>query len=329
MKHPIDLETIEKTAPAPERGSRRTKLVLIVVFGGLAALSAAAMFYQPNLDAGNDDDQYDQTALGKYDVPEASVTRPIKEKNLRRVNVKKPVPKKTKPREDKIAQFQLELLKNSVKDEMAARASSINIMRVHKDETAKQQAAAPKGERTAKDELMASLAAAIGRSQGGGAALDLGGTAAAGKRQAGGVAYTANGLPVVTDQYQSNAPANPNDSTRLALLSTKAQSDAPDPYGRVNVSEFGHSEPFTIRAGTIIPARTMQGINSDTPGMVRGMVQRNVYDSITGRAILIPKGSIVIGKYANGANYGDERVQVVWNRIQYPNGDEGCARCGT
>ena len=47
--------------------------------------------------------------------------------------------------------------------------------------------------------------------------------------------------------------------------------------------------------------------------------RRDVYDSATGRILLIPGGSKVIGKYSSDVSFGQERVQVVFNRITLPN----------
>ena len=55
--------------------------------------------------------------------------------------------------------------------------------------------------------------------------------------------------------------------------------------------------PFEVKAGWDIPATLDQSVNSDLPGDVRGLVKENVYDTATGRYLLIPQGSRVIGSY--------------------------------
>jgi type IV secretory pathway VirB10-like protein len=57
------------------------------------------------------------------------------------------------------------------------------------------------------------------------------------------------------------------------------------------------SSPFLVMAGTTIPAVMIGGINSDMPGMVIGQVSENVYDTATGRYLLIPQGARLIGSY--------------------------------
>ena len=76
--------------------------------------------------------------------------------------------------------------------------------------------------------------------------------------------------------------------------------------------------PYEIKAGTIIPATMIGGINSDLPGQILGQVAENVFDSATGRYILIPQGARLVGTYDNAITTGQERVLVAWTRIIYP-----------
>ena len=78
------------------------------------------------------------------------------------------------------------------------------------------------------------------------------------------------------------------------------------------------SSPYLVLAGTAIPALMVGGINSDMPGMVIGQVAENVYDTATGRYLLIPQGARLIGSYDNMVANGQTRVGVIWNRIVYP-----------
>jgi len=49
----------------------------------------------------------------------------------------------------------------------------------------------------------------------------------------------------------------------------------------------------------VIPAVMVGGINSDVPGMIVGQVADNVYDTATGRYLLISQGAKLIGAYNN------------------------------
>ena len=75
---------------------------------------------------------------------------------------------------------------------------------------------------------------------------------------------------------------------------------------------------YEIKAGWEIPAILEQSINSDLPGEVKALVTSNVYDTATGRYLLIPQGSRLIGVYDSHVGYGQDGLQVVWNRIIYP-----------
>lgn len=77
--------------------------------------------------------------------------------------------------------------------------------------------------------------------------------------------------------------------------------------------------PFEVKAGTIIPITLVTGIVTDNPGDVLGYVQNDVYDTATGRVLLIPSGSIVMGKYNSNVSFGQDRAQAVFNRITLPN----------
>jgi type IV secretion system protein VirB10 len=78
--------------------------------------------------------------------------------------------------------------------------------------------------------------------------------------------------------------------------------------------------PYQLFAGTIIAASLISGLNSDLPGLVIAQVTENVYDTVSGRHLLIPQGSRLIGHYDNLVAFGQERALVVWQRIIRPDG---------
>lgn len=78
--------------------------------------------------------------------------------------------------------------------------------------------------------------------------------------------------------------------------------------------------PWTLSAGTIIPASLVTGLNSDLPGTVIAQVTENVRDSGTGRTILVPQGARLIGSYDSTVAYGQRRALLVWQRIVFPDG---------
>ncbi|WP_438599965.1 TrbI/VirB10 family protein [Escherichia coli] len=78
--------------------------------------------------------------------------------------------------------------------------------------------------------------------------------------------------------------------------------------------------PYELRAGFVIPATLISGINSDLPGQIVAQVSQDVSDTATGSHLLIPQGSRLVGSYSNDVAYGQERVLIAWQRIIFPDG---------
>lgn len=80
------------------------------------------------------------------------------------------------------------------------------------------------------------------------------------------------------------------------------------------------ASPFVLQAGAVIPAALITGIRSDLPGQITAQVTEPTYDSPTGRILLVPQGTRIIGQYDNAVQFGQRRVLLVWNRLIFPNG---------
>ena len=78
--------------------------------------------------------------------------------------------------------------------------------------------------------------------------------------------------------------------------------------------------PYELKRGSVIPATLATGINSDLPGRITAQVSQNVYDSATGRHVLIPQGSKLFGRYDSKVSFGQNRVLVIWTDIIFPDG---------
>src|SRR6266851_8011741 len=87
--------------------------------------------------------------------------------------------------------------------------------------------------------------------------------------------------------------------------------------GKTRVRPLGK---FEIKAGWDIPAVLEQALNSDLPGEIKALVRENVYDTATGKYLLIPQGSRLVGNYSSRVSYGQNGIQVVWDRIVFPDG---------
>src|SRR3546814_471402 len=80
------------------------------------------------------------------------------------------------------------------------------------------------------------------------------------------------------------------------------------------------ASPNVLQAGAVIAAALITGIRSDLPGQITAQVTENIYDSPTGRILLVPQGTRVVGQYDNGVGFGQRRILLVWNRLIFPNG---------
>ncbi|MEH2626371.1 type IV secretory pathway VirB10-like protein [Bradyrhizobium sp. AZCC 1719] len=77
---------------------------------------------------------------------------------------------------------------------------------------------------------------------------------------------------------------------------------------------------YVLQAGSVIPAALITGIRSDQPGQITAQVTENLYDTPTGRSLLVPQGSRLIGVYDSHVTHGQSRVLLVWTRLIMPNG---------
>ena len=119
----------------------------------------------------------------------------------------------------------------------------------------------------------------------------------------------------------ASTAAQPNDPT--AIQNRQNQKEAfLAKGGDVATSNTGTlqapASPYTVMAGTVIPGALVTGINSDLPGQIIAEVTQPVYDTATGRYLLIPQGSRLIGRYDSQVAFGQRRVLLVWLRLILP-----------
>ena len=117
------------------------------------------------------------------------------------------------------------------------------------------------------------------------------------------------------------APATANDGTtssqsgKLGFL-TASGDRRTTASGRLSAP----ADPNVVQAGSIISAALITGIRSDIPGQITAQVTQNVYDSPTGKILLIPQGARLIGEYDSDISFGQNRVLLAWNRLILPDG---------
>lgn len=128
-----------------------------------------------------------------------------------------------------------------------------------------------------------------------------------------GLDLSALSLPSAQDLLPAGAPSAAE--RRVQFLAGGAVGDT--------YLQHGLQKPlsaYEIKAGTIIPSALITGLNSDLPGEIIGQVTENVYDTATGGRLLIPQGTKILGRYNADIGYGQDRAQIVWDRLIMPNG---------
>lgn len=125
-------------------------------------------------------------------------------------------------------------------------------------------------------------------------------------------AFDAFGAPATGSSLTQNRDPNLQDS-KIAFASTAREADIYNPHDLQDAAS-----PYQVMAGTIIPASLITGLNSDLPGSVIAQVTQPVFDTATGRHLLIPQGARLIGRYDSQVSFGQKRALVVWDRIIFP-----------
>lgn len=119
----------------------------------------------------------------------------------------------------------------------------------------------------------------------------------------------------------ASAAAQPNDPTAIPNRQNQKEAFLAKGAAAATNNTGGLQappSPYTVMPGTIIPAALVTGINSDLPGEIIAEVTQPVYDTATGRYLLIPQGSRLIGRYDSQVTFGQRRVLLVWTRLILP-----------
>lgn len=96
--------------------------------------------------------------------------------------------------------------------------------------------------------------------------------------------------------------------------------EGPGQRWRLDAQPEAPRTPYELRAGFVIPAILVSGINSQLPGQIMAQVSQDVYDTPRGKWKLIPQGSRLVGAYSSDVAYGQARVLIAWQRIIFPDG---------
>jgi len=118
--------------------------------------------------------------------------------------------------------------------------------------------------------------------------------------------------PAAANRISNNAAQNgPRDNASFYDPSGASDADAGSGFF------IGENSLWT---GTVIPGVLETAINTDLPGNVMARVTQNIFDSKTGRNVLIPQGTLLLARYNSSISYAQRRVQIVWDTMIRPDG---------
>jgi type IV secretory pathway VirB10-like protein len=136
-----------------------------------------------------------------------------------------------------------------------------------------------------------------------------------GGARAGAEPVAAPGLPTPSGQEPAQQVAQGDQAGKRAFMAQASNQRT------VSVERLAApASPNVVQAGSVVPAALITGIRSDLPGQITAQVTANVYDSPTGRILLIPQGARLIGEYDSEVAAGQTRVLLAWDRLIMPDG---------
>ena len=106
----------------------------------------------------------------------------------------------------------------------------------------------------------------------------------------------------------------------MSVLQAPSSLNATGDRWALNSNVQAPRTPFELRAGAVIPGTMISGVKPGIPGQIIGQVSQNVYDTATGKYLLIPQGTRLIGVYSSEVSYGQDCVLVAWQRLIFPDG---------
>lgn len=134
---------------------------------------------------------------------------------------------------------------------------------------------------------------------------------------------TTAAMSAMVDSLAALSNASSSGSVSSTWENTNQQASKSSWLDQQQSLEAGYSGKLTkwdLAWGTVIPITLVTGLNTDLPGNVIGLVRSDIYDTLTGTNILIPKGSRVIASYNSNVSFGQTSVQIAWTQLITPEG---------
>ncbi|CAL7962564.1 type IV secretion system protein TrbI [Gammaproteobacteria bacterium] len=124
---------------------------------------------------------------------------------------------------------------------------------------------------------------------------------------------------VATQQQADLFEKEGENKQRLAVMKAVVEKDKPEDIYDLH-SIIKPFSKYQVQAGTIIQATLITGIDTSLAGTIVAQVRQDVYDTVTGKHLLIPKGSKLLGEYDSRVSYGQRRILMFYTRIVRPDG---------
>lgn len=116
----------------------------------------------------------------------------------------------------------------------------------------------------------------------------------------------------VSRSANASAKSAPDSSSKTVTLTQKGTGDA------AFFEDDAGGATYVLRSGSVIDATLLTGINTDMGSTdIVAQISSNIYDSLSGDHLLIPRGSRLIGKAGSVSGTG---VSVAFSRLEFPDG---------
>ncbi|BFG80960.1 hypothetical protein PTKU46_89940 [Paraburkholderia terrae] len=119
-------------------------------------------------------------------------------------------------------------------------------------------------------------------------------------------------------QQPSARPYSSEDHDSTFIKNVSAQSGGDQDFARAGF--VGQARGCVLSPPHHIGVLSTERLNSDRPGTASLMVEKDVYDSIRGDCLMIPKGSFITAPYSSDIQPGQESILVAATELRLPNG---------
>jgi type IV secretion system protein VirB10 len=126
-----------------------------------------------------------------------------------------------------------------------------------------------------------------------------------------GMDYTRQKMEEINRITQAANGISGRDTTRY---SDAGKYNPNNPSQRTQGMDVFYLNDDCLFPGTIIHAILVSRIDTDYPGPIHARVTENVYDSMTGKNLLIPQGTVLQGNYSS-SSFGVSKVQIAWESM--------------